>query len=128
MITALPAITFARSPGLRIEGAVGWQWQERIAQTRSTARSAFRSPNGLPRFDLDRTLVADAREIASGVDGREREIFEAFGTNYPLAVPPALRPDTAAAEAMKTAGVRNMRILFEKLDSIQLAAAELSSA
>lgn len=59
-------------------------------------------------FVRDGTLVADAREVASVVDGREREKFDAFWSHYLQVVPPALRPDSAAAEAMKTAGVRSM--------------------
>lgn len=69
----------------------------------------------LKTFDLKGTLVADAREIAQVIEGREIELVDAFWSYYLPVVPDGVRPPEDAVASMKTHGVKNTRQKFGNL-------------
>jgi len=69
----------------------------------------------LPIFDPHGTLVADAREIATILEGREIEMVDAFWACYLPLIPEAARPPAKAVASMKAHGVENTQQKFGNL-------------
>lgn len=66
-------------------------------------------------FDRTGTLIADAKEIASLLDGSEVELVDAFWDYYLPCLPEAARPPADAIAAMKPHAVENTRQKFGNL-------------
>jgi methyl-accepting chemotaxis protein len=69
----------------------------------------------IPAFDLHGTLVADAREIAAAIAGREAELVGEFWTAYHRVVPAEARIPDEVVAAMQPHAVSNTRIKFGDL-------------
>jgi methyl-accepting chemotaxis protein len=66
-------------------------------------------------FDPQGTLIADAREIAAAIAGRESELVAEFWTFYHRSVPAAARIPDAVVTAMEPHAVNNTRTKFGDL-------------